>query len=51
MTDDLELITSEAVTNALVHAGSGVDVRIRFPGGSGRPEMRNEDTAPPYSPS
>jgi anti-sigma regulatory factor (Ser/Thr protein kinase) len=47
MTDDLELITSEVVTNALVHAGSDVDIRIRFLRDRIRLEVRDDDTAPP----
>ncbi|MFE7794260.1 hypothetical protein [Streptomyces sp. NPDC057460] len=29
MADSLQLIVSEIVTNALIHAGSDVDVRLR----------------------
>ncbi|MFE9611378.1 SpoIIE family protein phosphatase [Streptomyces sp. NPDC006012] len=47
LSDDLQLLTSEVVTNALVHAGSDVDIRIRFLGDRVRLEVRDEDTDPP----
>ncbi|MGW5652632.1 SpoIIE family protein phosphatase [Streptomyces humi] len=47
LSDDLTLITSELVTNALVHAGSDVDVRLRVTGDRLRLEVRDADTDPP----
>ncbi|MFL4910038.1 SpoIIE family protein phosphatase [Streptomyces sp. MMS24-I2-30] len=47
LSDDLQLMTSEVVTNALVHAGSDVDIRIRFFGDRVRLEVRDEATDPP----
>ncbi|MFF5139310.1 ATP-binding protein [Streptomyces sp. NPDC013157] len=46
MSDDLTLITSELVTNALVHAGSDVDVRLRVTGDRLRLEVRDADADP-----
>ncbi|MGW2034660.1 ATP-binding SpoIIE family protein phosphatase [Streptomyces sp. NPDC001811] len=47
LSDDLELITSELVTNALIHAGSDVDVRLRASGHRVRLEVRDSDSDPP----
>ncbi|MFJ5035996.1 SpoIIE family protein phosphatase [Streptomyces sp. NPDC088560] len=47
LSDDLELITSELVTNALVHAGGDVDLRLRASGDRVRLEVRDSDSAPP----
>ncbi|MFF4902838.1 SpoIIE family protein phosphatase [Streptomyces sp. NPDC001068] len=47
LSDDLALITSELVTNALIHAGSDVDLRLRVTGGRVRLEVRDSDTDPP----
>ncbi|WEP00876.1 SpoIIE family protein phosphatase (plasmid) [Streptomyces sp. FXJ1.172] len=47
LSDDLVLITSELVTNALVHAGSDVDLRLRAFGDRVRLEVRDSDSAPP----
>lgn len=47
LSDDLELITSELVTNALIHAGSDVDVRLRAFGDRVRLEVRDSDSDPP----
>ncbi|WP_405883539.1 SpoIIE family protein phosphatase [Streptomyces sp. NBC_01136] len=45
--DALEVITSEAVTNALIHADSDVDVRIREYDDRVRLEVRDSDAHPP----
>ncbi|MFJ9558884.1 ATP-binding protein [Streptomyces fuscichromogenes] len=47
MPDVLELVASEAVTNALIHAGSDVDVRLRAFPDHIRLEVRDSDTDPP----
>ncbi|MEU2052477.1 ATP-binding protein [Streptomyces bungoensis] len=47
MSDALELVVSETVTNALVHAGSDVDVRLRAFADHLRLEVRDSDTNPP----
>ncbi|MFG2356942.1 SpoIIE family protein phosphatase [Streptomyces sp. NPDC048521] len=47
LSDDLELITSELVTNALIHAGSDVDLRLRAFGDRVRLEVRDSDSDPP----
>ncbi|MGW5497820.1 SpoIIE family protein phosphatase [Streptomyces olivaceoviridis] len=47
LSDDLELITSELVTNALIHAGSDVDLRLRAFGDRVRLEVRDADSDPP----
>jgi GAF domain-containing protein/anti-sigma regulatory factor (Ser/Thr protein kinase) len=47
MSDDLELIASEIVTNALVHAGSDVDVRLRMYEDRIRLEVRDSASDPP----
>ncbi|WP_225847489.1 SpoIIE family protein phosphatase [Streptomyces sp. HPF1205] len=47
LADDLELITSELVTNALIHAGSDVDLRLRVHGDRVRLEVRDSDSDPP----
>ncbi|MEV7687433.1 SpoIIE family protein phosphatase [Streptomyces bungoensis] len=47
MSDALELVVSETVTNALVHAGSDVDVRLRAFADHIRLEVRDSDTNPP----
>ncbi|WP_392667194.1 SpoIIE family protein phosphatase [Streptomyces sp. LN785] len=47
MSDALELVVSEIVTNALVHAGSDVDVRLRAFEDHVRLEVRDSDSNPP----
>ncbi|MGV9350546.1 SpoIIE family protein phosphatase [Streptomyces spiralis] len=47
MSDALELVVSETVTNALVHAGSDVDVRLRAFEDHIRLEVRDSDSNPP----
>ncbi|SOF02367.1 Serine phosphatase RsbU, regulator of sigma subunit [Streptomyces sp. OV198] len=47
LSDPLELIVSEIVTNALVHAGSDVDVRLRAFPDRVRLEVRDSDSNPP----
>ncbi|MFD9655799.1 SpoIIE family protein phosphatase [Streptomyces mirabilis] len=47
MSDALQLIASEIVTNALVHAGSGVDIRLRAFADLVRLEVRDSDSNPP----
>ncbi|WP_346346114.1 SpoIIE family protein phosphatase [Streptomyces sp. SID5789] len=47
MVDLVELAASEIVTNALVHAGSDVDLRLRVFGDHLRLEVRDSDTNPP----
>jgi serine phosphatase RsbU (regulator of sigma subunit)/anti-sigma regulatory factor (Ser/Thr protein kinase) len=47
LADDLELIASEVVTNALIHAGSEVDLRLREYPDHIRLEVRDSDTTPP----
>ncbi|MGQ5640123.1 MULTISPECIES: SpoIIE family protein phosphatase [unclassified Streptomyces] len=47
MSEAMELIVSETVTNALVHAGSDVDVRLRAFTDHIRLEVRDSDTHPP----
>ncbi|MFI5998733.1 SpoIIE family protein phosphatase [Streptomyces sp. NPDC051362] len=47
MSDALELMVSEIVTNALVHAGSDVDVRLRAFEDQVRLEVRDSDSNPP----
>lgn len=47
MSDVLELVASEVVTNALIHAGSDVDVRLRAFPDHIRLEVRDSDTNPP----
>lgn len=47
MSDDLQLVVSEVVTNALVHAGSDVDVRLRAFTDRVRLEVRDSDSNPP----
>lgn len=47
MAEDFELVTSEVVTNALIHAGSDVDVRLRVSDDRVRLEVRDSDSAPP----
>jgi GAF domain-containing protein/anti-sigma regulatory factor (Ser/Thr protein kinase) len=47
MSDALELVVSEIVTNALIHAGSDVDVRLRAFPDRVRLEVRDSDTNPP----
>ncbi|MFJ4985556.1 SpoIIE family protein phosphatase [Streptomyces sp. NPDC088732] len=47
ISDDLEITVSEIVTNALIHAGSDVDMRLyRYPDRV-RLEVRDSDSAPP----
>lgn len=45
--DELELLISEVVTNALVHAGSAVDVRLRRYADRVRVDVRDSDPHPP----
>ncbi|MGW9031407.1 SpoIIE family protein phosphatase [Streptomyces sp. NPDC055722] len=47
VSDDLQLIVSEIVTNALIHAGSDVDVRLRAYPDHLRLEVRDCDSNPP----
>ncbi|MZD56051.1 SpoIIE family protein phosphatase [Streptomyces sp. SID5606] len=47
MADVVELAASEIVTNALVHAGSDVDLRLRVFGDHLRLEVRDSDSNPP----
>lgn len=47
MTDDLELMASEVVTNALTHADSYVELRLRLHPDRIRLEVRDTDVTPP----
>ncbi len=47
LSDAVELAASEIVTNALIHADSDVDVRLRVFGDHLRLEVRDSDTNPP----
>ncbi|MEV7991308.1 SpoIIE family protein phosphatase [Streptomyces sp. NPDC086077] len=47
MSDVVELAASEIVTNALIHAGSDVDLRLRAFEDHLRMEVRDSDTNPP----
>ncbi|GAA2397610.1 MULTISPECIES: SpoIIE family protein phosphatase [Streptomyces] len=47
MSDVVELAASEIVTNALIHAGSDVDLRLRIFEDHLRLEVRDSDTNPP----
>ncbi|MEU1200023.1 SpoIIE family protein phosphatase [Streptomyces sp. NPDC005813] len=47
LTDPLQLVISEIVTNALIHAGSDVDVRLRAYADHVRLEVRDSDSNPP----
>lgn len=47
LSDALQLATSEIVTNALIHAGSEVDIRLRVRADSVRLEVRDSDSDPP----
>ena len=47
VSDTLRLIVSEIVTNALIHAGSDVDVRLRAFADHVRLEVRDSDSNPP----
>ncbi|MFB8754462.1 SpoIIE family protein phosphatase [Streptomyces nigra] len=47
MSDVVELAASEIVTNALIHAGSDVDLRLRIFEDHVRLEVRDSDTNPP----
>ncbi|MGI5397425.1 SpoIIE family protein phosphatase [Streptomyces sp. CA-251251] len=47
MVDVVELAASEIVTNALVHAGSDVDLRLRVLADHLRLEVRDSDSNPP----
>lgn len=47
LSDSLQLIASEVVTNALIHAGSDVDVRIRAFDDQVRLEVRDSRSNPP----
>lgn len=45
--DDVALLTSELVTNAVTHARSAADVTLRRDGRAVRVEVRDRDVAPP----
>lgn len=45
--DDMELMTSEVVTNALIHADSDVELRLRQYRDRVRLEVRDSDVTPP----
>jgi DNA-binding NarL/FixJ family response regulator len=45
--DTVTLLTSELVTNAIVHAGSEVDVVVRLTGEAARVEVTDRSAAPP----
>ncbi|MET8144565.1 SpoIIE family protein phosphatase [Sphaerisporangium sp. NPDC005288] len=47
VSEDLQLVTSEVVTNALIHAGTDVDVRLRAFADRVRLEVRDSDSDPP----
>ncbi|MFF3565837.1 SpoIIE family protein phosphatase [Streptomyces sp. NPDC002574] len=47
MSEDLQLVASEVVTNALIHAGSDVDVRLRALDDNIRMEVRDSASDPP----
>ncbi|WP_051777578.1 SpoIIE family protein phosphatase [Streptomyces violaceorubidus] len=47
LSDDAALVTSELVTNALIHAGSDVDLRLRVHGDRLRMEVRDSESDPP----
>ncbi|MFI8219973.1 SpoIIE family protein phosphatase [Streptomyces sp. NPDC085932] len=47
VSDSIELVTSEIVTNALIHADSDVDLRLREYPDHLRLEVRDADPAPP----
>ncbi|TFV33762.1 ATP-binding protein [Streptomyces sp. T1317-0309] len=47
LSEALELAASEMVTNALIHAGSDVDVRLRAFPDHVRLEVRDSDSNPP----
>jgi GAF domain-containing protein/anti-sigma regulatory factor (Ser/Thr protein kinase) len=47
MSDTLQLVISEIVTNALIHAGGDVDVRLRVFTDHVRLEVRDSDSSPP----
>ncbi len=47
LSTDLVLITSELVTNALIHAGSDVDLRLRASDDRLRLEVRDSESDPP----
>ncbi|MET8331318.1 SpoIIE family protein phosphatase [Streptomyces sp. NPDC005181] len=47
MSNALQLIVSEIVTNALIHAGSDVDIRLRAFADRVRLEVRDSDSNPP----
>ncbi|WP_435242648.1 SpoIIE family protein phosphatase [Streptomyces cucumeris] len=47
LADDLELMASEVVTNALIHADSHVDLRLRACPDHIRLEVRDSDATPP----
>lgn len=46
--DAVELLTAEVVTNALLHAGTPVKVRIRRRGAGVQVEVRDGSTVPPH---
>ena len=45
--DEVTLLTSEVVTNAVLHAGSDVDVRVSLVGAVVRVEVGDRDPDPP----
>ncbi|MFD9289174.1 SpoIIE family protein phosphatase [Streptomyces sp. NPDC060030] len=47
MTDDLQLVVSEIVTNALVHAGGDVELHLRVTAAHVRLEVRDSESNPP----
>ncbi|WP_346168070.1 ATP-binding SpoIIE family protein phosphatase [Streptomyces javensis] len=47
LVEDLQLLVSEVVTNALIHAHSEVDLRIREQAGRLRVDVRDSDPHPP----
>lgn len=47
MSEAMELVVSEIVTNALIHAGSDVDVKLRAFADHIRLEVRDSDSNPP----
>ncbi len=48
---DLLVVISELVTNAVIHTGSGPDVRAAFDDGRVRLELHDQDQVPPVAPS
>ena len=47
LTDAVELLTSEVVTNALIHAGTPMVLRLRREGGGVEVEVQDGSTLPP----